>query len=111
MIYQTIDNASQFADAFRQVGRPNSFTYDGYAAMYEYFEEMGTDLELDPVAIDCEFAEYDSAINCIEDCGYDWDGIGDSYENDEEKEEAAREYLNDNTLLIVTPSSIIIQSF
>lgn len=106
MIYQTIDNASQFADAFRQAGRADQFSYDGLKALFEYFDESEIDLNLDVVAICCDFAEYDSALACIEECGY-----GDDDYEQEGGEEAARQYLSENTTLLVTPTSVVVGSF
>lgn len=54
-----------FTDAFRGMGRENSFSYDGLKALYEYLEQLeddcGMEIELDVVALDCEYTEYESA--------------------------------------------------
>ena len=103
---QTI-NKYDFERAFRDHGRKKSFSYSGLEALFEYLEECGgDDMELDVVAIDCEFAEYESAVKCIEDCGYtDLEG------DEEEKEEQAIEYLRDHTSLIEFAGGLIIQNF
>jgi len=54
---------SQFIHEFQAI-RPDNFTYKGLEALYEWFEEMeestGQEAEFDPIAICCEFIEYDN---------------------------------------------------
>jgi hypothetical protein len=42
--------------------RPDNFSYVGITALYEYLEQLsedtGEDIEFDPIAICCEYAEY-----------------------------------------------------
>ena len=97
-----------FEKAFIDHGRGNSFSYDGLKALFEHLEECGgDDMELDVVEIDCEFCEYESAVKCVEDCGYT-DLTGD---DDEDKEAEAISYLRDHTSLIKFDGGIIIQNF
>lgn len=53
---------SDFSDAFRDMGRATQFSYDGLTALYDYFTEYegdtGCTIELDVIAICCEYAEY-----------------------------------------------------
>ena len=53
---------NSFRDAFRDCGRADSFTYDGFTALYEYLtqleDECDMEIELDPIAFDCEYTEY-----------------------------------------------------
>jgi hypothetical protein len=60
MIYETITE-TQFMDAFKAI-RPNNFSYEGLSALYDYLEELSEDepVELDVIAICCEFTEYNS---------------------------------------------------
>ena len=106
---QTITE-SMFIDAFKAI-RPDNFTYAGLRAMFEWFEEMedgtGEEIELDVIAICCDFSEYESATACVEECGYkDCD-----YEEPENMEKTALEYLHENTLVIEFGGGIIIQDF
>lgn len=68
-------NFNQFVDAFRDMGRENSFTYYGKKALYEYFtqleEECDMEIELDVIAFDCEFVEYED----LEELQGDYDSI------------------------------------
>lgn len=60
---QTI-NFYDFQKAFQEL-RPNSFTYDGLRALFEYLEELedstGDEIEFDVIALCCDFTEYESA--------------------------------------------------
>jgi hypothetical protein len=59
---QTI-NKSQFVDAFATMGRENQFTYGGKSALFDYLESTEEDtgeVELDVIALCCEFTEYEN---------------------------------------------------
>ena len=53
---------SEFTDAFKLFDRDN-FSYDGMKALYEYLEDYEeqteTPVELDVIALCCEFTEYE----------------------------------------------------
>ena len=59
---QTV-NMYDFERAFKNCDRDN-FSYEGLKALFEYLEEYedstGEELELDVIALCCEYAEYDS---------------------------------------------------
>lgn len=59
---QTI-NLNGFIDAFQAMGREDSFTYDGMKALFDYIEEYeastGEEIELDVIALCCEYTEYE----------------------------------------------------
>ena len=59
-IKQTV-NEYEFRRAFETI-RPDNFTYEGLGALYEYLEELsedtGEDIELDVIAICCDYTEY-----------------------------------------------------
>jgi hypothetical protein len=56
-MHLAINHASQFRDQFHKVGRGTQFSYDGLGILYDWFEEIMPDYELDVIAICCEFAE------------------------------------------------------
>ena len=89
-MYQTI-NKSQFIDAFLHAGRKDQFTYEAKSALYDYLEVYDNEIELDVIALCCEFTEYDS----IEDYCKDY-GILDVNGN----VDAVYEYIQDRTQLI-----------
>ena len=102
MIKQTI-NEYTFEEAFRAI-RPDNFSYQGLQALYEYLAELsddiGEDIELDVIAICCDYREYDSALDCVVGDGY-LDAADIEGDDDEEREEFCLEYLRDHTAVIV----------
>ena len=52
----------QFTDAFRDMGRDEQFSYDALKALFDYLEQYGEDVgeevELDVIALCCEYTEY-----------------------------------------------------
>ena len=101
-----------FEREFKDCGRGEQFSYAGFKALYEYLEEMesgtGEEMELDPIALCCEYCEYESALACINDCGYDFEP---EEEDEEDQEEEALDYLRENTSVIEFNGGIIIQNF
>jgi hypothetical protein len=59
-MYQTI-NFSSFCDAFRQQDRQEQFTHGALRALFDYLEDVeeqtGQTIELDVVALCCEYSE------------------------------------------------------
>ena len=100
---------SAFIDAFRNAGREDNFSYAGLCALYDWLEELGEEIELDVVALCCEFSEYGSALECIEDAGYGFEPDPEDYEDDQEDE--ALDWLRQRTAIITFPGGIIIQDF
>lgn len=64
---QTI-NKSQFHTAFHQCGRGKQFSYEGLNELYDYLEnlesDMGEPIELDVIALCCDYAE-DNVYNVL----------------------------------------------
>jgi len=50
-------NVHDFRDAFVRSDRANSFSYEGLGALFDYLEEVDSDMEFDLVGIDSEFTE------------------------------------------------------
>lgn len=95
------------------MGRKDHFSYDGLGALFDWMEafedETATEMEFDCISICCDFSEHDSALDCCHENGYetpDLDGL-----SDEEANEAALEYLQENTQVIEFEGGIIIQAF
>lgn len=59
-IIQTVDSYL-FCEAFKQV-RPDNFSYEGLELLFEYLDDlsddMGENIELDVIALCCDYAEY-----------------------------------------------------
>jgi len=95
-----------FREAFRQSGREN-FSYEGLSLLFEYFEDCSPDMELDVVAICCDYTE-DDAVSIAG--NYDID-ITDM--DEDETLEAVQDYLNNHTSVMGTtsPGSIVYADF
>ena len=96
-------------DAFVRMGRKENFSYDGLRALFAHLEEMedacGEEIELDVVALCCEYSEYASAVECLAD-------LGSGYMEREHNEESALESLQENTVVIeMENGGIIIANF
>tara|TARA_R100000458_G_scaffold59875_2_gene72388 strand:- start:822 stop:1157 length:336 start_codon:yes stop_codon:yes gene_type:complete len=52
-----------FIDGFRICNREDNFSYEGRQALFEYFEQLeddiGEEIEYDPIAICCHYSEYE----------------------------------------------------
>ena len=81
-----------------------SWTRSGAFALVEYLEQMeedcGTSIEFDPVALRCEYSEYDTAIEAAQ-----------AYTSEFTTEESALEYLENNTTVINHSNGILVQDF
>jgi hypothetical protein len=107
---QTI-NFSDFVDAFRAYDRYDQFGYQALMVIFEYLEEMeestGQELELDVVAICCDYTTDN------------WMDIASNYsieidenENEDEQKQQVIDYLNENTVVLgETDCEIVYQVF
>lgn len=87
-----------------------SWSYGATKALFDYYEELsediGEDIELDPVAIRCEWSEYSSAWEAMEQYQpEDMPTLDDSegmdlVEIQEESEKLAREWLDNRTTIL-----------
>jgi hypothetical protein len=76
----TTVNLHDFREAFRTT-RPNSFSYDGLAALFDYLEELeenlGEPIELDVIALCCYWTEYESLGEYQASYGSDYTDMAD----------------------------------
>lgn len=117
----TTINEYDFRDAFLSSDTyKDNFSYDGLTALYDYFIELENDtdtpIELDIVAIVCEYSEYESALECANTYGYDKhiQSVIDSNEPDTVEganEQDALEWLQERTRVITFDGGIIIAQF
>lgn len=93
-------NFSDFCDAFEI--RKDNFTYEGKRALFDYLEEYeegtGEEIELDVIALCCEYAEYES----LEEFQSDYNA--DEYKTIDDIEDST-------TLIRIDDNAFIIQSF
>lgn len=114
---QTI-NFSQFCDSFSDSYK-NNFSYEGKQALFDYLEELeestGEEIELDPIALCCDFTEYDDLIEAASEY-FEFEGMtygddGEELETIEMVEDKARKFLEDRTTVIEFDGGVIIQNF
>lgn len=112
----------EIADALQKDKNAN-WSWTGSLALAEYLEEIeestGEEMELDIVAIRCDFSEYGSALECAVDHG--WSHEADILDSDdnlrpddevlEENEERALRWLNDRAQVIEFDGGIIVSNF
>jgi hypothetical protein len=91
---QTVSN-SDFIDAFRAHNRYALFGYEALNVLFKYLEQYeedcGQEIELDVVALCCEYA-----VDTVEDIAANYDVDIDGMDEDEAKD-TVLEYLNENT--------------
>lgn len=104
---QTIDNSSQFSDAFRKADRQDQFSQRALEALFDYLEENDPDYELDVIGLCCEWSEYGEAAEAASE--YGWEGDADSDGGDNEQE--ALEWLQDRTTVIEFDGGVLIAQF
>ena len=110
----------QFLNAFERAGRGSQFSRAALTALFahleQYEEDTGEELELDVVALCCDYAEYGSAIEAasaygLECCPSEWDADYPGLDFSKEEEERALEWLQAHTTVIEFDGGLIIQQF
>ena len=102
MIIDTVNEYS-FTEAFEKI-RPDNFSYEGQKALYEYLEDLsediGTPIELDVIAICCEYSEHENFEELKEyySCSHDFEDV-----------ESLRDYTT--VIEIENTGRLIIQNF
>ena len=95
MIYKAYDKYS-LREEFIAYDR-DYYSYDGYQALIDIFDECGQDWELDVIAICCDFTEGDE------------EEIRANYSIPED--ESVEDYLNDNTIAYKVTDGFLYQTF
>lgn len=118
---------NQFVDDFMSGQYKNNFSYDGLRALFDYLEQFeedcGEELNYDVVAIACDFSEYESVEEFLNDYKPDitsfeeWCEEDDDrnkncdisknlYYEDEEIQNELKDWINDRTQLILLGNSL-----
>jgi predicted ArsR family transcriptional regulator len=91
-------NFYSFRDAFKSL-RPNNFSYEGLSVLWDYLEQYeedtGSEVELDVIALCCDFVE--DTVEMIA-ASYNID-LSDC-KDDEEKEQVVADYLTDEGVYV-----------
>ena len=94
---KTTVNRSDFIDAFNRAGRGEQFTYGALGVLFDYIEQIedstGEEIEMDVIAICCEYSEA-TTDEVIEQYSIDIEDM-----DEEERDDAVREYLQEHTAL------------
>lgn len=117
-MYITVDS-SMFADAFRRMGREYQFSSEALEALFNYLEDYeqatGEDLELDVVALCCDYTEYKTALEAAKEYGYESELSAEDFEDQEdygcELEDDAFDFLKENTTVIPFDGGFIVENF
>jgi len=90
---------SMFVDYFQKAGRENNFSSEGFEVLFQFIQDYendtGEEIELDVIALCCEYVEssYEEIVSdyCID--------VEDS-EDEESIYEAVKDYLEHNTMIV-----------
>jgi hypothetical protein len=85
----------QFQNAFELMGRADNFSYEGMELLFDYFEELDPDMELDVVGICCEYSE-STLSEIVEAYGIEID----ENESENEQMQQVKDFLEGETVLI-----------
>ena len=99
----TIIGRWEFVDKFLKI-RPDNFSREALFVMFDFFEEIDPMMEFDPIAICCDFQEFDN----FKDLQSDW-GVENLLSINIE----TIEDLKNHTILLKIPNSekFVIQTF
>ena len=97
-------NFNQFCDEFAELNRESSFSYEAKEALFDFLEDeefqSGITIELDVIALCCEYTEYSTAKEAAEMYGFE-----------PEDEAEAFSFLEDRTTVIEFEGGVIIFDF
>lgn len=97
---QTI-NFFDFTDTFKQCGRKDQFSYAGLRALFDYLEDLeeqcDMEIELDVIALCCDYTEYRSLEDFQADYGNEYEEMDD--------------IMDDTVVIMIDDESFIIANF
>jgi len=103
---------SKFIQDFKAI-RPENFSYEGLSALFEYFEEFeydtGENVYFDPIAICCEFSEYESALDAARQ--YTSDSAWGAMTHENANESALNWLYNHTQVIQLDSGAVIIQDW
>lgn len=89
------------------------WSYKGAHALIEHLEQLeedcGDEMEFDRVAIRCDWSEYESAVEALEELEPDWDKPECASER--ELQQSALDWLSGRTQVIEFDGGVIVQLF
>ena len=93
-----------------------SWSRAGARALVEHLEELedanGEELELDVVALRCDYSEWDSALECAIEHGFEPNpNLGEEAQDASDKENDALDWLQDRCIVILFDTGVIVSAF
>lgn len=108
---KTTVSAIDFIDAFRRMGRNDQFSPAALRALFDHIEEMErespVEYELDVIALCCDWQEFKTALEAAVEYGFD----GDEDEDEDAREEAALDWLREQTQVIEFDGGVLVMGF
>lgn len=98
---------SDFRQAFADRDRKDQFSYNALGALFDHFEDLDPDMELDVIAVCCEWSEYSTGQEAAVEYGWE----KDEDEDEDDAEEAALAWLQDRTTVLEFDGGIVLQQF
>ena len=100
---------SEFLNRFKAI-RPENFSREALVALFEHFTDLESvseqEIEFDPIAICCDWSEYDSALEAAEAYGFKAKDTED--ERADKSEEQAVAFLRDETAILELSSGRVV---
>jgi len=112
---KTTINQSNFVSAFKgNSERKNQFSHEALCALFDYYEEyeqnLGEQIELDVVAICCDWTEYATALEAAQ--AYGWKPDNHIADDGNECDGEAMQFLSDSTQVIeLKGGSVVVFNF
>ena len=99
---------SDFCAAFHAHDRDDQFSYVGKRALFDYLDDLGGQIELDVIALCCDYIEMP-----VDDIIADYSIQIDDDSDEDAKLERVMDYLNDKTAVIgeTNPGVILFANF
>jgi hypothetical protein len=102
-----------FVQAFRRI-RPKQFSDNALVALFNHLEaidrEYEHEMDLDVIALCCDWTEYPDAIEAAEAYGWESEDVGDDEKADTSDREAL-EFLADETTVIEFEGGVLVQNY
>lgn len=102
MIVNTIKTPFLLVDEFRKYGRDKDYSLDALLALFDYLdglsEDIGQDIELDVIALCCEWQEFDSLEELAD--AYNHQFTEEQLQDVEAHKDDIIQYFHDNTQTI-----------
>lgn len=108
---KTTVSVIDFIDAFRRMGRADQFSPAALRALFDHIEEMesdtGEECELDVIGLCCDWQEFKTALEAAVEYGFD----GDEDEDEDAREEAALDWLREQTQVVEFDGGVLVMGF